>query len=385
MPTGRSKHPPSPPPTRADGTAFHTYHRSIFISDFHIGYKGFDAQAALHFLRAHDCDILYLVGDIVDGWKLRKRWYWTRECCDVIEELVRKRKNGTKIIYIPGNHDDEVRRVSPLRRYNAIRRLGITITNVAIHKTADDRKYVVLHGDQFDTALIRGRLSEWGDRLYLFFTEWTGFSPRPEKIYIEGKPARFSLAKALVRRSKRAALGLMNNLEAAIFRMIRSRHVDGLICGHTHISGIRTRGNRHYINIGAWVGHTNTALVESHAGELTLLSFPDRRMPPRPDNVPLSIQDILKMQHLSLETRWIVSRAAKLWPARTQSAPAIARKRLPPLIASDASPKPRKAPSLKDMSMIEESGPTPAQTVTQPASPPKCPPNASSEYNRRAA
>lgn len=369
--SGRNKSIPSTPPTRADGTAFPTYHRSIFLSDFHMGYKGFDAQAALHFLRRHDCDILYLVGDIVDGWKLRKRWYWTEECCAVIEELVQKRKKGTKIVYIPGNHDDEVRRISPLRRYNAARRLGFTISNVAIHKTADDRKYIVLHGDQFDTALIRGRLSEWGDRLYLFFTEWTGFSPRPEKIVIAGRPARFSLAKALVRRSKRAALGLMNNLEAAIFRMIRSRHVDGLICGHTHISGIKTRGGRHYINIGAWVGASNTALVESHAGEFTLLHLPDMRALPREGVMPLTPQAILKTQHLSPETKWVISRIAKLWPVRDtpKYAHLLERPIWPPCDGAENNVEClRKAPKIADL-------PLPARAA----------PDASAEYNRCAA
>ncbi len=377
-------HPTTPPqpPRIVDADSLPHYHRSVFISDFHMGYKGFDARAALEFLQTHDCDILYLVGDIIDGWKLRKRWFWTAECSAIFDELAQKRKNGTKIIYIPGNHDDAVRRISPLRRYRFATTLGIGITNIAIHKTADDRKFIVMHGDQFDNILVRGKLSEWGDRLYLFFTEWTGFSPLPKRIHVEGKTVKFSLAKALMRQSKRTALALMNNLEKTIFRMIRARHVDGLICGHTHIAGATTQGDKTYINTGSWTGQTNTALVESHAGELSILCYPSRRNDATGTPIPHTIQFPHKMQHHAPETRFIVNKIAALWPQKYSTERA----------ATAAQPRSLNLPLintiLKDLDAqqrVKACREPKAQPAISAAAPHREPPRASAIYNSNAA
>ena len=125
-----------------------TRYRSIFISDFHMGAKAFDAPALLDFLRSTESDYLYLVGDIIDGWKLNKRWYWTEDCSRVLDELARKASEGTKLIYVPGNHDETIRIVSKIKKHRFARKLNIRIHNRIIHHTADNKRILILHGDQ---------------------------------------------------------------------------------------------------------------------------------------------------------------------------------------------------------------------------------------------
>ena len=248
------------------------HYRSIFLSDFHIGAKGFDAAALVRFLRVVRCDHLYLVGDIIDGWKLNKRWYWHEDCTRVLDEFIRMRGEGTKITYLPGNHDEEVRRLNLIARYDFARRLNITIKDKVIHHLANGRRVLVMHGDQFDNTILKGLLSKWSDRLYDMCMDLLQ-SREAATITIDGKVKKFSLAKALKKHGQRA-LQLINNFESNVYKQAKTSFVDGLICGHTHIPVVKTIRGVLYANCGSWLYAGHTALVEDEGGVLMLVDCP---------------------------------------------------------------------------------------------------------------
>ncbi len=264
--------------------------QSIFLSDFHIGAKTFNASALLDFLRKTESHTLYLVGDIIDGWKLNKRWYWTEEVSQIFDELFRKAYEGTKIIYITGNHDEAVRGLSLLKRHRYAQRLNIQIRNRVVHKTANGHSYLVLHGDQFDRVLLRGPVSRWGDRLYDFIADKL-HKREPLNIEIDGKVKRFSLSKFLSYHGQ-VALNILNNYETALCREAKHSDVEGIICGHTHIPAFKKLGNITYANCGAWLKNGKTAIVESISGKLSLLDWGYEAPPPPEPMLPFYNGDI---------------------------------------------------------------------------------------------
>ncbi len=258
------------------------------MSDFHIGAKTFDDDALLDFLRSVQTDYLYLVGDIIDGWKLNKRWYWTDTINDIFDELFRKAAEGTKIIYISGNHDDVVRKIPMVRRLRFARRLNIQIRNRVIHKGADGREFLILHGDQFDRILLRGPVSRLSDRLYDLALEIFA-RKKPLNIEINGKIKRFSLAKFLAYKGQ-FALNILNNFETSLCREARRSDVDGIICGHTHIPALKHLKGMVYANCGSWLTKRNTAVVEQHNGSLELIDWPSTVWEAQEDPFLLPIQ-----------------------------------------------------------------------------------------------
>ena len=264
---------------KAPGLSKRKYYRSVFLSDFHMGAKTFDAAALVNFLNKIECKYLFLAGDIIDGWKLNKRWFWTRDCTRVIDALVTKRNQGTKIIYLTGNHDDEVRNFTTLSRNEIARRIGIKIKERVIHTMADGRKFVVLHGDQFDRKVLRGPLSKWGDGLYDWFTHTLGLDQKRPQVLIKGKFKPFSLAKSLSKHGQ-WALYLLNNFENAVYKLTQKYSADGLICGHTHIPVIKNIKGIVYANCGSWLDSGHTALVETDEGDLHLIDWPNSHSAP---------------------------------------------------------------------------------------------------------
>ena len=264
--------------------------RSIFLSDFHIGAKTFNASALLDFLRQTESQTLYLVGDIIDGWKLNKRWYWTEEVSQIFDELFRKAHEGTKIIYITGNHDEAVRGISLLKRHRYAHKLNIQIRNRVVHKCANGHNYLVMHGDQFDRALLRGPVSRWVDRLYDFVADRL-HNGEPLNIEVEGKVKRFSLSKFLSYHGQ-VALNILNNYETALCREARHSDVEGIICGHTHIPAFKKLGNMTYANCGAWLKDGKTAIVESITGKLKLVDWEYEAPPPIEPMLPFYAGDI---------------------------------------------------------------------------------------------
>ncbi len=247
-------------------------YRTIFLSDFHIGAKSFDAPALLDFLKHTESDSLYLVGDIIDGWKMSKRWHWNDDITAVLDELVRKARAGTRIFYIPGNHDEAVRWVPIFRRLRFARRMGITIRDRVMHPLADGRRMLVLHGDQFDRALLGG-MSRWSDRIYDRLLDLLRGHEAHATIVIDGALKPFSLAKFLGRQGQKA-LDFINDFERMIYREALRVGADGVICGHTHIPALKRIRTVVYANCGSWLRGSHTALVEDNDGNLELLDWP---------------------------------------------------------------------------------------------------------------
>lgn len=278
--------------------------RSIFLSDFHIGAKNFNAVALLDFLRTTESQTLYLVGDIIDGWKLNKRWYWTEEASQIFDELFRKAHEGTKIVYITGNHDETVRDISILKRLRYAARLNIQIKNRIIHRTSRGLDFLVIHGDQFDRAILRGPLSRWSDRLYDYIVE-TFHKRKKLNIEIKGKVKRFSLSKFLSYHGQ-VALNILNNFETALAREARRSDVEGIICGHTHIAALKQIGAITYANCGAWLKGEGTAIVETLQGNIERVDWPQ-------DLLPLAIKSpAIRYRPM---TEKLVASIRRTWPS----------------------------------------------------------------------
>ncbi len=239
--------------------------RSIWMSDLHLGTRGCQAEAVLGFLRHTESEHLYLVGDLVDGWALRRGWYWPQAHNDVVQKLLRKARKGTHVVYVPGNHDD-------FAHYFLGYAFGeIEITREALHDTADGRILLVLHGDQFDGAVqFAPWLSHLGARAYeTALALNTGLNRVRRQL---GQPY-WSLAGYLKARAKRA-VQYVAGFEEAVARRARERDVDGVVCGHIHHAELRPVGGVVYANCGDWV-ESCTALVEHEDGRLEIVRWPD--------------------------------------------------------------------------------------------------------------
>lgn len=237
--------------------------RAIFISDVHLGTPGSQAGHLLDFLRHTESDELYLVGDIIDGWQLKRRWYWHQSHNDVIQKVLRKARKGTKVTYVAGNHDEA------MRHFLGLAFGGIDIRDEAVHVTADGRRLLVTHGDLFD-AVVQGAkwLAHVGDAAYMFtlkLNQW--FNHLRARL---GLPY-WSLAQFLKHRVKNA-VSYIGDFESALANEARRRRFDGVVCGHIHKAEIRDIGGILYCNDGDWV-ESLTALVELESGELRIIDW----------------------------------------------------------------------------------------------------------------
>jgi UDP-2,3-diacylglucosamine pyrophosphatase LpxH len=253
-----------PPPAAA---VVRTY-RAIFISDIHLGTPGCQADALLEFLRHTDSDYLYLVGDIIDGWQLRRRWYWRQAHNDVVQKVMRKARKGTHVIYIPGNHDEAA------RDYTGLLFGDIAIRDDAIHCTARGQRLLVTHGDFFDGVVQCAKwLAILGDALYTFTLRLNrDFNALRARI---GLPY-WSLSQFLKHKVKNAVSYIVA-FESALAAEARRRGLDGVVCGHIHKAEIRDIDGILYCNDGDWV-ESLTALVETHDGELRIVHWQQSRV-----------------------------------------------------------------------------------------------------------
>ncbi len=237
--------------------------RTLWISDVHLGTPGCQARALLDFLKHTECQTLYLVGDIVDGWQLRRNWHWPQAHNDVIQKLLRKARKGTRIIFIPGNHDEFA------RKYLGNNFGGIEVVEDWIHTCADGRRLWVMHGDLFDGVV---RCAKWlallGDTLYGFTLElnrhYNSLRARMGLPY-------WSLAQYLKAKVKRA-VSYVGDFEHAVVREARKREVNGVVCGHIHQAQLTEIDGIVYANDGDWV-ESLTALAEHHSGTLEILHW----------------------------------------------------------------------------------------------------------------
>jgi UDP-2,3-diacylglucosamine pyrophosphatase LpxH len=239
--------------------------RALFISDVHLGMKGCQADKLLDFLKYHEAETIYLVGDIVDGWALKNGWYWPQAHNDVVQKLLRKGRKGSRIIYIPGNHDEF------LRNYFGTHFGGIEVVEQAIHEGADGKKYLVIHGDLFDLVVQNARwLAHLGDKAYtiaLFVNRIVSAIRRPF-----GMPY-WSLSQWAKHRVKNA-VNYIGAFERTLASEARRVDADGVICGHIHCAAIREEHGVQYLNCGDWV-ESCTAIAEHDDGRFEILAWRD--------------------------------------------------------------------------------------------------------------
>ncbi|MDA0249267.1 MAG: UDP-2,3-diacylglucosamine diphosphatase [Burkholderiaceae bacterium] len=243
------------------------HYRAIWISDIHLGTSGCKAEFLLDFLRVNESDQLYLVGDIVDGWQLKRGWYWKQSHNDVVQKVLRKARKGTKVTYIVGNHDEV------LREFLGLRFGEILIENEAVHELRDGRRLWVTHGDLFDGVI---QYAKW--LAYLGDTAYTvALKVNDHFNYLRHKMGMsyWSLSQYLKHRVKNA-ISFITAFEEALTTEARRRGYDGVVCGHIHRPEIREIDGTLYCNDGDWV-ESLSALVETHEGELKLVYWAHRR------------------------------------------------------------------------------------------------------------
>jgi len=239
--------------------------RAIWISDTHLGTTGCQAARLLDFLRCTDSDYLYLVGDIVDGWQLRRRWYWHQTHNDVVQKVLRKARKGTEVVYIPGNHDEAA------RHFLDVAFGGIAIRKEAVHRTAKGLRLLVIHGDLFDGVVQHAKwLARLGDALYTLSLR---LNHTVNALRARLGLPYWSLAQFLKHKVKNA-VSYITAFEEALAAEARRRHFDGVVCGHIHKAEIRRIDDVLYCNDGDWV-ESLTALVETEAGELEIVHWHD--------------------------------------------------------------------------------------------------------------
>jgi UDP-2,3-diacylglucosamine pyrophosphatase LpxH len=237
--------------------------RTLFISDIHLGSKAAKADFLVDFLRYHEAESIYLVGDIVDGWRLRRSWHWPQSHNDVVQKLLRQARKGTSVTYIAGNHDEF------LRNFQGTHFGGIVVCDRAIHEGADGRRYLVIHGDQFD-AIVHGArwLAYLGDRAYDLAIVANRLVARVRRLL--GLPywSLSSWAKVKVKH----AVNFIGAFQDVLAQEARRSDVDGVICGHIHHATIERFDGVTYINTGDWV-ESCTAVAEHHDGTFEILRW----------------------------------------------------------------------------------------------------------------
>jgi UDP-2,3-diacylglucosamine pyrophosphatase LpxH len=242
-------------------------YRSILISDVHLGTKSCKAEHLNDFLKHNTAETLYLVGDIIDGWKVSQNsWRWNKQQSKVIERLMKiSHAPGCKVIYIPGNHDEFLR---PMLGHNLVLH-GLELHNQFTHVGVDGKRYLVTHGDLFDGIT---RLAPWisflGDKTYdvlLGLNNWVNHGRRALGF------GYWSLSKYLKHKVKKA-IDFIFQFEINLADYCKRKGYDGVICGHIHHAEIKEVNGVIYMNDGDWV-ESCTALVEHHDGVFAIVTW----------------------------------------------------------------------------------------------------------------
>jgi UDP-2,3-diacylglucosamine pyrophosphatase LpxH len=240
--------------------------RTVWISDTHLGTTGCNAELLHDFLQAIKPETLYLVGDIIDGWRLKRGWYWPARHNDVVRRILKLANKGTRVVYIPGNHDEM------MRDYAGLHFGGVEVALEAIHTTADGRRLLVLHGDEFDGVVLYARwLAFLGDLGYRALLRLN--------VAFNAVRRRFGLPywsiSAFIKHRVKNAVAFISRFEEVVAHAARERGVDGVVCGHIHSAEIRDFGGISYMNDGDWV-ESCTALVEHADGRIEIIDWAAR-------------------------------------------------------------------------------------------------------------
>jgi len=238
-------------------------YRTVWISDVHLGTRGCKASMLVDFLRSIETEQLYLVGDIIDGWSLRKGWFWPDAHNEVVRRVLKMAHRGTRVVLIVGNHDEV------LGDYAGFSFGGVELATEAAHQTADGRRLLVIHGDKFDGVVLYARwLAFLGDQAYTLLLR--------ANILVNAVRKRMGLPywslSAYLKKRVKNAVQFVCNFEQALAHEATSRGFDGVVCGHIHCAEIRQIGEITYFNDGDWV-ESCTALVEDHQGAMSIVDW----------------------------------------------------------------------------------------------------------------
>lgn len=247
--------------------------RTLFVSDLHLGTRGCQAERFLAFLAHYDAETIFLVGDIIDGWKLRRGWYWPESHSAVVQALIERAQNGTRIVYIPGNHDEF------MRDYVGSAFGAVEVADSVLYDTLDGRRLLVIHGDQFDVVVRWAPwLSALGGQIYNLTLAANGAVNRVRRWLGTGY---WSLAD-WTKRTVKNAVNVIGDYEQALVREAARVGADGVICGHIHHAAIHDRFGIRYVNTGDWM-ESCTAVAEHHDGRMEIVrwtaALPSRRQP----------------------------------------------------------------------------------------------------------
>jgi UDP-2,3-diacylglucosamine pyrophosphatase LpxH len=251
----------------SEQTGLSKHYRTLFISDVHLGTKASQTEYLIEFLRSHEADTYYLVGDIVDFWRIRRSPHWPQSHNDVVQKFLRKVRKGARFIYIPGNHDEA------LRAYCGQHFGGIEFKLNDIHITADGRRFLIMHGDEFDICIQYVKwLAFLGDWAYVIAL---GLNNVFNKVRRQFGLSYWSLSAYLKHKVKKA-VNYIGDFETALAGEARRHHADGVICGHIHFAAMREIGGVAYINCGDWV-ESGTAVGETFDGKFEIIRWLDIR------------------------------------------------------------------------------------------------------------
>jgi UDP-2,3-diacylglucosamine pyrophosphatase LpxH len=283
------------------------------MSDFHMGYKGFDAIAALNFLKTHQPQKLYLLGDIIDGWKLEARWYWCQAYSDLIDYIFEMIDRGVKVYYCPGNHDEKMRDliILPARIYFS-HKFGFHIDEGFVYETKQGKRLRLIHGDQFD-GRIRRRFSLPLDRLYDLIIDKGLIKPKIQKTIKDGQKKRWSLREAI---SQNGTHYLNKRTIKAAYKSIEKDY-DGIIYGHSHVPNLEFKTDDKLIgNSGAWtlrsaINKNHHAIIETLDGELQLLQWPVTKKAEK--DILSPVQTIRNITAQNPNTKKIAKLIYQLW------------------------------------------------------------------------
>ncbi|MGO9471893.1 MAG: UDP-2,3-diacylglucosamine diphosphatase [Rhodomicrobium sp.] len=250
-------------PPAATGYSINRRSRALFLSDLHLGTPSSQTSALLEFLRSHEAETIYLVGDIVDFWRLRREVRWPVSHDEVVQTLLEKVREGSRVVFIPGNHDEV------LRSYCGMNFGGIEIARDCVHTTALGHRLLVLHGDEFDVAV---RYAKWlrflGDRAY----EFVLWCDRPLNWTRRRLGLGFWSLSVYAKTRVKAAAAYIEEFETALAGEALRRKLDGVVCGHVHHPADRKIGGVRYLNCGDWVENC-TAIAEDANGELSIVRW----------------------------------------------------------------------------------------------------------------
>ena len=239
------------------------FFRSIWISDTHLGGRNLQSRQLLEFLEATESQYLYLVGDIFDLWKLKRKWYWPEINNKIVTSIMNKAAAGTTVYYIPGNHDEM------LRNYCGTSINGIAFKEEVIHEAADGKKYLVMHGDRFDCVIQKRKwLADLGSMLYdalLVINRWYN-----KARSLMGRP--YQSMSAYLKHKVKKAVNYIGDFENVLVSEAKLKNVDGMICGHIHQAAIKDIKGIRYNNAGDWV-ESCTALVEKESGNISIVNW----------------------------------------------------------------------------------------------------------------